>query len=83
MARIVTGSVAERVDPKRRHSTMVRERPSRPNREYRYTITLSRSCSVTRESGKGEDEPECDGRNERSSECKRQDDSKVAKEVLL
>lgn len=35
MARIVTGSVAERVDPKRRHSTIVRERPSSPRSEYR------------------------------------------------
>jgi hypothetical protein len=33
IARMVTGSVAERVEPKRRHSTIVRERPSSPRRE--------------------------------------------------
>jgi len=35
MARIVTGSVADRVEPNRRHSTMVSDRLSRPRSEYR------------------------------------------------
>lgn len=46
-------------------------------------MTLEKQWSVAHESREGEDEPECDCRNEGSSECKGQDDSKVAEEVLL
>lgn len=38
---------------------------------------------MAHESREGEDEPKCDCRNEGSSECKGQDDSKVAEKVLL
>ena len=34
IARMVTGSVAERVEPKMRHSINVRSRCSRPRKEY-------------------------------------------------
>ena len=34
IARMVTGSVAESVDPKMRHSRRVKERDSKPRKEY-------------------------------------------------
>lgn len=40
MARMVTGSVADRVDPKIRHSRRVISILSRPRKEYIYTSTL-------------------------------------------
>lgn len=40
MARMVTGSVAERVEPKMRHSRRVNFSPSRPRKDQIYTRTL-------------------------------------------
>ena len=40
MAKMVTGSVAERVDPKMRHSRRVNFNPSRPRKDQMYTSTL-------------------------------------------
>lgn len=40
IARIVTGSVADSVDPNMRHSSSVRSSDSKPRNEYIYTKTL-------------------------------------------
>jgi hypothetical protein len=40
MARMVTGSVADSVDPKMRHSRSVNRSPSSPNSDQTYTRTL-------------------------------------------
>ena len=40
MAKIVTGSVALRVEPKIRHSSRVNLRPSSPRKDQMYTRTL-------------------------------------------
>ena len=40
IARIVTGSVADKVEPKMRHSMSVTSSDSRPRKEYMYTKTL-------------------------------------------
>jgi len=48
MARIVTGSVAESVDPKMRHSSKVNFSPSRPRNDQMYTRTLMISLGSNR-----------------------------------
>lgn len=40
IARIVTGSVADNVDPNVRHSSSVMSKDSKPRNEYMYTNTL-------------------------------------------
>ena len=46
MARIVTGSVADRVEPKIKHSSRLNLRPSRPRKDQMYTSTLMISSTI-------------------------------------
>ena len=46
IARIVTGSVADRVEPKIKHSSRPSWRDSRPRREYKYTSTPSPTADI-------------------------------------
>jgi hypothetical protein len=84
MARIVTGSVAESVDPKMRHSKSVNRNPSRPNSDQTYTRTLGGQVSVRRcERFTVGILPEADGRDEGPHERKSQNDTEISEEVFL
>jgi hypothetical protein len=84
IAKIVTGSVAESVDPKIRHSSNPRLRSSRPRKDQMYTRTLR--CAVINgpvKHGEEKDAPYAYGGDEGTQKCKREDGAKVAEEVGL
>lgn len=84
IARMVTGSVADSVDPKMRHSRRVNRSPSRPNSDQTYTRTLESQVSVKYyETFPADILPKADCRDESPHERKSQDDTEISEEVFL
>jgi hypothetical protein len=84
IAKIVTGSVAESVDPKIRHSSNPKLRSSRPRKDQMYTRTLR--CAVINGPVKHRQErdaPYAHSGDERAQKCKRKDGAEVAEKVGL
>jgi hypothetical protein len=84
IAKMVTGSVAESVDPNIKHSSSPRLRSSRPRKDQMYTRTLR--CAVINgpvRHGQERDAPYAHGGDKCAQECKREDGTKVAEEVGL
>lgn len=82
MARIVTGSVADKVEPKVKLSTNDRSIPSIPRNEYMWTRTLHASKWTALDPDYS-NSPDADGGYECSCKRKGDDGPKIAEEVLL
>ena len=85
MAKMVTGSVADRVVPNVRHSSRVRSRDSMSSKDQMYTSTLKRrdrtqDCDSTTYSVYA---PNANSRYKRAKEGKSQNGTKVAEETFL
>lgn len=84
MARMVTGSVAESVDPNARHSTIPSSSPSSPKNEYMYTSTLyCMWLNVWMNRQKRMNTPYSNCGYECSQESEYEDGTEIAKEVFL
>ena len=85
MARIVTGSVAESVEPKIRHSTRVNPNDSSPSEDHMNTITLRYMWSALPRRTTIDDDytPYSDRGYECAEECEDEDRAEITKEFFL